>query len=188
MKLSRPIILLCLLLLFAGPLLLAVALYFGPRDWISLSIMAPYGELVAPPMELPPIPLSTPFGQKAARLDDTSRWMLIYARSSPCLADCVEQFNRLNQVRLALGEDRDGVLLVLLYSHARPSIPDNAEALMGRLDGVSSADALMLLGGGEISEGRIFLADPFGKVLLSYPEEAEQRGIFGDLERLISLL
>src|SRR5690606_28131855 len=96
--------------LFGGPLLLAVALYYGPWDRHALPRLEAEGrELFEPPLPLPPLVL-----ERDGRTATGRRWALIYATMAPCGASCTEELARLRAVHLALGRDGDRVRRVLL--------------------------------------------------------------------------
>ena len=104
-----------------------------------------------------------------------------------CAEQCVVELNRLNQVRLALGDDLDRAQLVLLYTGNGPQLPEGAALLAARLDDRAGSALLELLGAERVGTGSIFLADPLGNLVMTYPADAEQRGILEDLERLLTV-
>lgn len=176
---------LLLFLVFFGPVLAAVLIYLGPQEWIPLSGAA-HGELLDPVEPLPRIALRSASGDDPGR-DSWSLWSLVYARRSACGPSCIEELNRLNQVRLALGDDRDRTRLVLLYAGRQPAIPAAAELLVGRLDEGQGVVAMQLLLRHGIESGRVFIVDPHGNLVVRYPAEPAQEEVLEDLERLIKL-
>ena len=58
---------------------------------------------------------------------------------------------------------------------------------MGRLDGAAAADLREALGEGSLTGGSIYIADPRGDLVYSYPPDAEWQGILEDLKRLIAI-
>lgn len=175
-----------LLLVFVVPLALAVIAFYGPRDWVPRG--APHGEFIQPPLPLPPGELTTLSGARTAPDWYLGRWSLIYALTAECREECVAELNRLNQVRLALGEDLRRVQLVFLFAGDGPQLPEGAAVLAARLDDAPGAEVLELLGAERIGDGRIYLADPLGNLVMTYPPGSEQRGMLEDLERLLTVM
>lgn len=185
MKPRRSLQPLALLLVFLGPLALAVIAFYGPWDWVPGG--AAHGEFIQPPVPLPTGELTTLSGAPTAPDWYRGRWSLIYARTAECREQCIAELNRLNQVRLALGEDLRRVQLVFLFSGTGPELPNEAALLAVRLDDAAGAELLELLGAEIVGNGKIYLADPLGNLVMTYPPDAEQRGILEDLERLLTV-
>ena len=58
---------------------------------------------------------------------------------------------------------------------------------MGRLDDDRGAPLLRLLGEDRIQDGRIYICDPLGNLVLSYPADVEQKELLRDLQRLLDV-
>ena len=58
---------------------------------------------------------------------------------------------------------------------------------MGRIDGPAGAELRRALGEERLADGGIYIADPRGDLVLSYPLDASEQGILRDLRRLIAL-
>ncbi|MGH8495078.1 MAG: hypothetical protein ACREVN_03010 [Gammaproteobacteria bacterium] len=159
--------------------------YYGPLDWAP---RAAHGELIEPPVPLPPEAFATLFrnGMPTERL--RNRWSFIYARIAPCSDECLAHLIRLYQVRLALPEDRrHRVQMVLLFGGPRPSLPADAGWTTARLDDAAGNTIVELLGEQNIRDGRVYIADPLGNLVMSYPPDAAQKGMLEDLKRLLKL-
>jgi hypothetical protein len=64
-------------------------------------------------------------------------------------------------------------------------VPDGF--VIGLFD-VSGGDSLVDLFGRErLEQGRYFVVDPLGNIILSYPDSADQQRLLDDLERLLSV-
>jgi hypothetical protein len=46
---------------------------------------------------------------------------------------------------------------------------------------------LQALGAERLAQGRVYIADPQGNVVVSYPAEVEQKELLRDLKRLLSV-
>lgn len=167
--------------LFLGPLLVAVALYYGP--WLDPHELprldAPGRHLFDPPLALPPLALEPHEGAPAAL-----RWSLIYATMARCDAECTEELGRLRAVHLALGRRADRVRRVLIAPAAESGVEDPA-LWTGRLD---ANDALVAAVGTErLRDGEILVVDPLGNVVLAYPAGAGQQDLLDDMKRLLEV-
>lgn len=174
--------------LFFGPFVVAVLLYAGRDHLGGFTVMEnPDRELIEYPQAMPVQPLVLPDGTVSDPAWARSRWNLIYARISPCGEDCQAALLRLNQVWLTLGRDRDRVQLVFLIPGGELPVQTPAGFLTGVLDAPGGPELERLLGQERLEEGRYFVIDPLGNVILSYPDNAEQDRLQGDLERMLDV-
>lgn len=159
-----------------GPFLLAALLYYGPWgvDWLPR--LPGSRELLAEPVAVPPDWLPEEPG--------AYRWWLIYAKMSACEQRCAEHVVRLHQVQEALGREQDHFGRALWLAAEAPDL-DDPELVVRRLDEPDAAELLARLGAERIGGGRVFIADPRGSVILSYPAEVEQKELLRDLKRLL---
>ncbi len=169
-----------------GPMLLAALLYFGPLGGAGLPVLEnPDRELLAR-AGLPSIGLETGHGEPAETPWASYRWSVIYVTRTPCGDTCRGELTRLQQVHDALAADRHRVRRVLLYAgERRPAVADGA-LLVGRLDSAREAVWRDLFGlDAEGGEGRFFVADPLGNLVVAYPAGADRKAMLEDLERLL---
>jgi hypothetical protein len=164
-------------LAFLGPFGLATVLYYGPWDLAWLPQLAGKRELLATPVPVP--------AEWRAAGGDAYRWSLIYARMTPCEQPCRAQLTRLSKVWEALGRDQEHVRRALWYAGRAPDLVD-PELEMRRLDEPSGRGLVAALGPERIGDGRLFVADPRGNVILSYPVDVEQKELLRDLKRLLA--
>jgi hypothetical protein len=158
-----------------GPFLLAYALYYGP--WAD-GVLSPLGgsrELLAAPVSLP---------EEWRSGDPAQPWQLVYARMTPCELPCASDLGRMLQVQLALGADRDLVRRAVWHVGDLPSLEDPGLHAY-RLDTDAGAGVVAAIGAERIGDGRVFVADPLGNVILSYPREIDQKELLRDLKRLL---
>ena len=173
-----------LALLFLGPLVLAIVLYAGRDSFGGFeSLPNPDRELIANP---PIVPMTVP-GSTDPTVSLRSRWLLIYARMPACDTACVSAIERLGQVYLALGKERERVRLVFLVAGTRNDTPQRADFLFGTLDAPEGAEWVRVLGTERLEQGRYFVVDPLGNLILSYPAAADQKRLLEDLERLLNV-
>lgn len=178
--------LVALALLFFGPFLVAVLLYAGRGAFGGFERLPnPDRELIAEPGLVPLEPLRLADGSVSEADWSRSRWSLIYARISPCEGECEPALIRLHQVWLRLGGDRDRARQIFLAPASELPITTPAEFLSGQIDAPESAGLIAALGEERLEEGRYFVVDPLGNVILSYPDAADQERLLHDLERLL---
>jgi hypothetical protein len=161
-----------------GPFAVATLVFYNPwgRDWLPQ--LPGQRELLSAPVELPPEWRPDPSG--------APRWLLIYARMTPCGQQCAQPLDRLSRVQQALGKDQERVQLALWHSGEAPPLPAELELGVQRLDDESGRRIAAALGPDRIGSGRVYVADPRGSVILSYPVDVEQKELLRDLRRLLA--
>ena len=159
-----------------GPFAAALFIYYGPfgRSWLPQ--LPGSRELLATPVPLP---------AEWHGADAAEPWQLIYARMTPCEQPCAQHLGRLLQVQLALGRDRDRVRRAVWHVGALPPLED-PELIARPLDSAAGRGIAAALGAERLRDGRVYVADPRGEVILSYPPDVEQKELLRDLERLLS--
>ena len=173
--------------LFFGPFIVALMLYAGRGSFGGFDqVPNPDRELIANPPLIPLEPLPLADGGRSEPGWARSRWSLVYAQSQSCESECEASLRRLHAVWLALGGERDRVREVLLVPEGEaPAVPP--DFLVGLID-VPESDALVPLFGRErLEQGRYFVIDPLGNIILSYPPTADQQRLLEDLERLLEV-
>jgi hypothetical protein len=180
--------LIALAVLFFGPFFAAIVLYMG-RESIGAfdQVPNPDRELIENPATIPVEPLVLADGNLSEPAWARSRWSLIYARIDACEGRCIDSLTRLYQVWLALGGERDRVQLVVLAPAGGADAAAGSEFLVGVLDAPDGPALIDLLGSSRVAQGRYFVVDPLGNVILSYPDDADQSRLLDDLERLLDL-
>jgi hypothetical protein len=172
---------LLLSLVFLGPIVLAAVVYYGPSSWAPRAV---HGELIEPPRYLPAEIMGL---LRTSASSPRRAWFLLYARTSPCANACLTHLVRLHQVLLGLAEDGSRVQPAMLLTDAVPPVPPSAGWVTVHLDAAAEKGIIDLLGERSIREGRVYVADPLGRLVMNYPPAAEQKGMLEDLERLLQL-
>ncbi|HMB72942.1 MAG TPA: hypothetical protein VKQ06_05175 [Gammaproteobacteria bacterium] len=173
-----------LMAVFLGPLLLAAVAYFA--GWRSSA--APHGELLDTPAPLPELALTTSSGTLTSQDLLQRRWSLIYVAQAQCNLDCVEQLNRINQVRLALGKDMGRAQVVLLYTGPAPRLPDRADVILVSLDDSAGRAMGEFFATSTAGDREIFVTDPLGRLVIAYGPDVARRELLEDIERLLAVL
>lgn len=186
-------VLLSIAALFFVPLGLAFYLFYGhpglrPGETVN------HGELLQPPRPLPGLALPL-FG--AGRTKPTfllHKWTLLYVGPGVCGERCRAALYETRQVRTALDRNMDRVQRVFLATGAccdaaflHDEHPDLITvrataaaapllAALPRIDGIAPLDA-----------GRVYLVDPDGNLMMTYPPDANPKGMLEDMQRVLQL-
>ncbi len=160
-----------------GPFVLATLLYYGPwtLDWLPQ--LAGQRQLLDPPVPLPASWRDHPPDERA------DRWSVIYAKMTACDDVCLQQLMRLRQVQGALGRDASRVRRVCLCGGPPPATSD---AGLERLRLQAEPDFAAAVELDRWPQGRVYVADPRGEVIASYPPDVAQRELLRDIKRLLA--
>jgi hypothetical protein len=157
-----------------GPFAAALLIYYGPFGLAWLPQLPGSRELLREPIALPP----------QWRSADARPWQLVYATMGPCEQRCVEHLGRLRQVQLALGSDASRVQRTAW--HVGTLQLGDPELTSHSLDDEAGRSIVEALGAEGLRSGRVYVTDPRGLVILSYPPDVEQKELLRDLDRLLS--
>ncbi len=164
-------------LLFLGPVILAIILYY-------VGVSPLNGVLLPEPGTLPTGALGLPDGADARF---TGRWALLYVGEGNCEEACRETLSRTRQAQQALGTEMVRVQRFFIATRGAPAgefrATDDPE-LVVLADGATSRDAV-LAALGEFAEGDVFVADPRGNVLLRFPAGTATKAMQEDLTLLL---
>lgn len=184
--------LLLLFAVFALPVVVAYALYFsGWRPETSSN----YGELVQPPRPLPDLTLTTLDGGTLRLETLRGKWSLVIFTAAECLTPCERNLDKMRRVILAQGENAERVRPVFAVTDARAvdwlhyAIKDYPGTLVltGPSPAMRALAAHFELVPGAAPEGlnRIYLVDPIGNFMMSWPADADANRLRKDLARLL---
>ncbi|MGE5241412.1 MAG: SCO family protein [Bacteroidota bacterium] len=190
---SRRTILL-LALMFALPVIVAYVLYYG--GWRP-GATGNYGELVQPARPLEDAALTTLDG-KALRFSELhGKWTLIAFSASSCLSPCERNLYKMRQVIAAQGENATRAQSVLVVTDGkapdrlRDEVRDypKTRVVIGPDDQVSKLARQFALPAGSPLDNlnRIYLVDPLGNFVMSYPADADPSGMRKDLAHLMKI-
>ena len=160
--------------LFLVPLAAAIALYLG-FNWRPA--IGAHGELIDPPRPLPAQALQ-------------GRWSLVYLAGSDCGERSQAVLTELGRVRVALGKDATRVRRVLLHAgecNDADSSPGGSDLLVLPVAGPKGAALRAQFPPAAGGAHGIYIVDPHGNLLMSYPATGSARGLLKDLERLLRL-
>jgi hypothetical protein len=169
--------------LFVVPLVTAIVLYRSV-DWRPL--VNAQGTLIDPPRPLVLAGLGEADGAAVPADAFEGRWSVIRPVAGDCGVRERALLEELARVRLALDKDAERLRRVLV--HDGGCAP--ADFAPGDTDlRVYSADAGFLAQFPPAVDGAtgIYVADPHGNLMMSYPATGSARGLLKDLERLLRL-
>ncbi len=171
-------------LLFIGPLAVAWTLYLGGL-WRP-GAGANNGDLIEPVVTLPRTPQPLLDGGSTEGGYLYGRWSLVHWVDQPCDDTCRDTLYKTRQVRLALGREVERIDRVAFVTATDSGdLGPGADALLAvRLAGPAGEEITGALSAGGGSK-RIFLVDPLGNLILSYPRDVDPADIRDDLKKLL---
>ncbi|MEM8547623.1 MAG: hypothetical protein AAGF46_05610 [Pseudomonadota bacterium] len=162
--------LLLLAAVFFGPLVIATAMYYGG---FLRAAAVNYGTFVEPAVSLEP-KLHFDTGLR-------SRWTLLVVAADECARDCEAAIETLSQVRLATGREIDRIDRALIAAAPEQAATDDAALVrFGPTSELATALA-------PLPRDAVYIMDPIGNVVLSYPLDADRKKMHGDLKKLLKL-
>ena len=122
---------------------------------------------------------------------DTLRrqWLLLVVTADECAESCESNLLKIRQLRLMQGRHMKRIRSIWIHSNANRV---NSSEMMMRYQGIESyyvesqalqkwQQALAI----SPQHNRIYIIDPVGNLILSYPEDADPGGIEKDIRRLL---
>ncbi len=116
-----------------------------------------------------------------ASLGDNDHWIMLQVIEDKCGIICQDNMHMLRQINTALGKDMGRVKRYLLNSstdknavylenYPKVIVLDRSENLYNKLTKMDE---------------RIFIADPFGKIILGYKNDFIAKGLLKDMKKLL---
>jgi hypothetical protein len=178
---------------FALPVLIATLWYMNVNQW-GVGRTLNYGHLITPPLRLQidRLPLVVGKGHLTRRYFK-GRWTLVYIGGAKCTPDCRAAIYATRQIRLALGEDIRKVQRLYLVTGEPEKLgflevedPDLTIALAKGGPGQHFIRQFFKAAHAHLGQ-RIYLVDPLGNLMMSYPAAVNPHGLLRDLKRLLSV-
>lgn len=170
------IVLLTLAVLFFGTFIAAGLLRYS--GWLPAG-RTNYGELLDPPRDLNPFPVSLADGTNYPWRGRTDLWRVLVFAPADCAADCIALVAQLDKVWRTEGRHADR-LHVLWFG----PLPEAAPRFRNLLLMQDAPDLRAYLQADEAGLP-VTLVDPFGFAALRYPPGFDAAGLRRDLGRLI---
>jgi cytochrome oxidase Cu insertion factor (SCO1/SenC/PrrC family) len=176
------------------PLLGAFVLYYGANGWRPAG-STNKGDLIHPPR---PLPGGTALTSKGAALDQNllhGKWTLLYVGGGECDQRCREALTLMRQTRLALNDDAARVQRLFLAAapccdqvYLDTEHPGLTVANADDAAGKTLLNVFPRYGGEPVERaGRIYIVDPLGNLMMSYPPQAGRKDLLEDLKKLLQL-
>ena len=115
-----------------------------------------------------------------ANIADNDHWIILQVIDGKCDTSCQDNMHMLRQINTALGKDMDRVKRYLLNNtdknavyldnYPKVIVLDRSETLYNKLTKMDE---------------RIFIADPFGKIILGYENDFIAKGLLKDIKKLL---
>lgn len=124
----------------------------------------------------------------AAALGLADRWTLVVIAPEGCAAGCERTLATLRQVRLTFNRDMDRIGRVLVSGATSDAARLAAEHPDLRVLDAGQASALVAVAADlpdADADGRAFLVDPLGNVMMTYAPDPAPRDVQTDLKRLL---
>ena len=173
-------------LLFFIPIITSWYLVFY-TDFMHDAQGIQHGKLISPVISIGAIN-----AKEISTMDEVvieKKWVLVFIQNNLCNEFCKERLYQVRQIRLALGEDRDKVDRLVIFNQI-----NDLNELKDSYSGQKFIDQSFMNYQGLVKKfndsytdkkNPIFLLDPYGFLMMQYPEGTEPKGIIKDIERLI---
>jgi cytochrome oxidase Cu insertion factor (SCO1/SenC/PrrC family) len=168
---------------------IAAAFLWEPTEFVN------QGELVQPARPIANVELRTLDGESVQFSELASKWTMIYFGTAECPQACETAFYNMRQVRLAQGANRERVQYVFIsidgedsprLQTLRQDHPQMRVLTADQQTLAALAEQFRLPEGGALDGlGRVYMVDPLGNFMMSYPEGADAAGMNRDLARLL---
>ena len=179
-------------------LIVLMALFLSPviAAWLwTPDTFRNRGELIDPPQPLVNVPMISPDGSDVDLTNLFGRWTYVFFVEAGCDESCKQLADAVERVRLSQGKNEKRVrLMVITLSPDALSSVDEIRLIMPKtiVLGVNAAEKEQLLpqfmSSGEASalqSGSVFLVDPMGNLMMSYPAKADPTDLRKDISRLL---
>lgn len=177
--------LIALAVLFVGPLAVAMLLYKGGL-WTP-GAGANHGQLLQPVLTLPRDPQPLAGGGVAEGGYLLGKWSIVHLADGGCDERCAQALIKTRQVRLSLARYIERTQRVVFLNDTTFSgEAAHPDLLVVRLADAAGGEILTAL---EASGGAdyVYIVDPLGNLILSYPLDGQPGDIHDDLKKLLRL-
>lgn len=154
-----------------------------------------YGELVVPARPLVNIQLQTLENKQIDETDLQRKWTLIYFATNSCGEDCQKNLYNLRQIHIAQGKNQPRIRRMLILADnsfrnsavkIRMDYPDLTIVGGSKMAVRNFVEQFRLPAGSPLEDkGRVYIIDPLGNLMMSYPAGSDPTGIRKDLSRLL---
>ncbi|MDR9435475.1 MAG: SCO family protein [Thiohalophilus sp.] len=184
---------LLLVAVFFLPIIIVLVLYFNLDKW-DIGGERNHGDLIQPPRQLKDIALTDQEGSSFRFSDVRDKWLMLHFGGASCNPECVEELYLMRQIRLAQGGNRQRLVRIHISTEGAPQeslrnvLADHPDLKIVYGDDPSLQKVIDQFEhdtGAGPSVQSMYLVDPRGYLMMSYPEDYEPKGAIRDLERLL---
>ncbi len=181
---------------FLAPIIIAIIMYNNMPEGGS-SKTKNHGDLIIPARPLIDIPLQTQSGKDYKFSDMNKTWVMIYIGDAECNKTCADVLYKMRQSRLAqrgehlrikrlyisTGGKAKSSLLKVLKDH--PGL----EVVSGTKENINLVLKQFKLENKTAAKTaqRLYIADPFGNLMMSYESDFDAKGLIKDMELLLKI-
>jgi hypothetical protein len=170
--------------LLALPFLVVGSLYLG--GWRPAQT-GEHGRLFSPPPLLPASGLQHSDGRQLPTAELQGKWLLILAGRGPCRVECAARIDEMRRLQVSLNKEMGRLRRIVLSDDAiAPSLRDFLRRQPDLVLATAPTDWLPdAVSGSEANAYRLYIADPQGRLIMSYPADVAGQAVRADLERLL---
>ena len=153
------------------------------------------GELIDPPRPLVNVPMIFADGSAVDLATLFGRWTYVFFVEGGCDESCKQLADAVERVRLSQGknEKRVRLMVITLSPDALSSLEEIRLSMPKTIVlGVNATEKEQLVrqfipggGGSAVPSGSVFLIDPMGNLMMSYPATADPTDLRKDISRLL---
>ncbi|MEQ8288496.1 MAG: hypothetical protein RIB78_02110 [Gammaproteobacteria bacterium] len=189
-KQKNTLTLIVIVVAFLGPIAFSYWLT-GQQEVLDAQGNSNYGDLVTPLRPVDDLKLLDPVANREYQLH--GKWNLVYV-TDVCEQACMNNLYRMRQIHIAMDKHSLRVQRVLLMTQAQSAslMPELNEYAGQRVIVEPGLDKDLLLRKFEIGNSdspieaqRLYIIDPLGNLMMSYPPDINPRGIMKDLKKLL---
>lgn len=147
-----------------------------------------YGNLIQPPKALSFNNLNDAQGQEIKPEQWLKKWSLVTIDSTNCADACQAKMHLLKQLNTSLNKDAHRLQRVIIMpTEKNPEIISQLKNKYPDLLIIAGTDPTTVRFSESFNAagGYLYLIDPLGNLMMSYPENAEAKGLRSDLLRLL---
>jgi cytochrome oxidase Cu insertion factor (SCO1/SenC/PrrC family) len=188
---KNKIIIAAIIIVFTGPLILSWFI-FNHTDFLEARGTSNYGQIITPPILLEDFSLVDPTNLERKNTL-YGKWSMIFVAES-CDEICMENVYRMRQIHMGIGKHSLRVQKVLFLTNQHPGelsklfikyagqqvINTDSVDLDALLDKFRSEKVI-----NPTKAGHIYISDPLGNLMMSYPSDINPKGILKDLKKLL---
>ena len=188
---KNKIIITAIIIVFTGPLILSWFI-FNHTDFLEARGTSNYGQIIKPPVLLEDFSLVDPTNLERKNTL-YGKWSMIFVAES-CDEICMENVYRMRQIHMGIGKHSLRVQKVLFLTNQHPGelsklfinyagqqvINTDSVDLDTLLDKFRSEKVI-----NPTKAGHIYISDPLGNLMMSYPSDIKPKGILKDLKKLL---